>query len=89
MRKFPPVNKAARAARVGDCWAVVHSFGCGQFYLEQLPEAVENNFGSFVAAAGEDWQVIGIFASLPEAHAAISAWIRTPGAERAREGKPL
>ena len=89
MKAFLPVNDAARAATVGECWAVVHSFEVGQFYLEELTEAVAKNFQSFAVAAGEDWQVIGIFASLAEAHAAIGAWIRLPAAERAREGKPL
>lgn len=89
MRAFFPVSEATKEARVADCWAIVHSFGVGQFYLEQLPEAVEKNFRSFAAAAGEDWQIVGIFASLAEAHDALSAWIRSPGAERAREGKVL
>lgn len=89
MKALFPVNEAARAAQVGTCWAVVHSFGVAQFYLEQLSDAVEKNFRSFAAAAGEDWQIIGIFASLGEAHDAISAWIRTPGAERAQDGAVL
>lgn len=88
MKRFI-ISEAARAGTVGESWAVVHSFEVGQFYLEQLPEAVEKNFRSFAAAAGEDWQVIGIFASVAEAHEAISAWIRMPGAERAREGAIL
>ncbi len=86
MRRCLPISDAAKAAPVDDCWAVVHSFEVGQFYLEELPEAVAKNFRSFAAAAGEDWQIIGIFASLDEAHEAAAAWIRTPGAERAREG---
>lgn len=89
MRAFFPVNEATREATVADCWAIVHSFAVGQFYLEQLAEAVEKNFRSFAAAAGEDWQIVGIFASLSEAHEALSAWVRSPGAERAREGRVL
>ncbi|CAN5482798.1 hypothetical protein BH20VER3_BH20VER3_19080 [soil metagenome] len=68
MRAVFPVNEATREAKIADCWAIVHSFAVGQFYLEQLPEAVEKNFRSFAAAAGEDWQIVGIFASLAEAH---------------------
>lgn len=89
MIPFPPISEAAKAATVGESWAVVHSFEVGQFYLEELGEAVAKNFRSFAAAAGEDWQIIGIFASLEEAHAAVERWIRTPGAERAREGAIL
>ena len=89
MTPFPSVSEAAKAATVGECWTVVHSFEAGQSYLEQLSEAVEKNFRSFAAAAGEDWQIIGIFASLEEAHEAVAAWIRTPGAKRAREGAIL
>jgi hypothetical protein len=88
-RPILPISEEARAASVGDAWAVVHSFLVGQFYLEELAEAVEKNFRSFAVAAGEDWQVIGIFASLGQAHDAISAWIRSPGAEQAMEGKVL
>lgn len=89
MKPFPAISEAAKAATVGESWAVVHSFEVGQFYLEELPEAVAKNFRSFTAAAGEDWQIIGIFASLDEAHEAVAAWIRTPGAARAREGASL
>jgi len=89
MRLPLPVSEAAKAATVGDAWAIVHSFEVGQFYLEELGEAVAKNFRSFAAAAGEDWQIIGIFGSLKEAHAAVDQWIRTPGAERAREGAIL
>ncbi len=64
----------------------MHSFETAQFYIEELPDAVTKNFKSFVAAAGEDWQVIGIFPTYEAAHAAASRWIRTPGAERARDG---
>ena len=89
MRLPLAVSEAAKAATVGDAWAIVHSFEVGQFYLEQLADAVAKNFRSFAAAAGEDWQIIGIFGSLQEAHAAVDQWIRTPGAERAREGAIL
>ncbi len=87
--RVEPVTEAAKSTRVGDAWAVVHSFEVGQFYPEELADAVQKNFRSFIAAAGEDWQVIGIFGSYQEAHAAITAWGRTPGAERAREGAIL
>ncbi len=89
MNPFPPISEAARAATVGESWAVVHSFEVAQFYIEELADAAAKNFCSFAAAAGEDWQIIGIFPSLEEAHAAITAWIRTPGAKRAREGAIL
>ncbi len=89
MKRIEPVSEAAKAAQVGDAWAVVHSFEVGQFYLEELPSAVEKNYSSFAAAAGEDWQIVGIFASWQDAHAAVDILIRTPGAERAREGTIL
>jgi hypothetical protein len=82
-----PVSERARAMFVDECWAVVHSFKVGQFFVEQLPRAVEKNFESFVTVAGEDWQIVGIFPSLEEAHDAITVWIRTPGAKRARKEK--
>ena len=88
-RAVLPINNHARSATVGKAWAVVHSVTAGQFYLEELAEAVEKNFRSFSAAAGEDWQIIGIFASLGEAHDAISKWIGCSGVKRAREGKVL
>ncbi len=89
MKRVEPVSEAAKSTRVGDAWAVVHSFEVGQFYPEELVDAVQKNYRSFLAAAGEDWQVVGIFSSYGEAHAAITALIRSPGAERAREGAIL
>ncbi len=89
MRRAEAVSEEAKQTRVGEAWAVVHSFEVAQFYIEELADAVTKNFKSFVAAAGEDWQVIGIFPSYGRAHAAASEWIRTPGAERAREGAIL
>jgi hypothetical protein len=89
MKRIPPISHDVKEVSVGDAWAVVHSCEAGQFFIETLCEAVEKNYRSFVVAAGEDWQIVGIFASPDEAHDAITAWIRTPGAERAREGAIL
>jgi hypothetical protein len=89
MKPVMPISPDSKELPVGEAWAVVHSFGAGQFFIESLVEAVEKNYRSFVAAAGEDWQVVGIFGSAREAADAVTAWIRTPGAERAREGAIL
>jgi hypothetical protein len=86
MKRIPSVGESVKEVSVGDAWVVVHSFEVAQFYIETLCEAVSKNYRSFVAAAGEDWQIIGLFSSAQEASAAASAWIRTPGAIRAREG---
>jgi hypothetical protein len=87
--KFHPVSRDARTVCVGEAWAVVHSFQTAQFYIEELPEAVHKNYRSFAAAAAEDWQIIGLFRSHGEAHDALTGWIRTPGAERARDSAIL
>jgi hypothetical protein len=89
MKRVSPIGQGVKELPVGDAWAIVHSFEAGQFFIESLLEAVEKNYRSFVAAAGEDWQVVGIFGSAREAADAVSAWIRTPGATRAREGAIL
>jgi len=82
-------SDAMKGLLVADTWAVVHSFEVGQFFIEELCSAVEKNYRSFVAGAGEDWQIIGIFGSAQEAADAVTALIRTPGAKRAREGAIL
>jgi len=89
MKPVMPVSPRAKELPIGDAWAVVHSFEVAQFYIEELCSAVEKNYRSFVAGAGEDWQIIGIFGSAQEAADAVTALIRTPGAKRAREGAIL
>ena len=89
MKPVMPIDPRVKELSVGDAWAVVHSFEAEQFYIEDLVSAVEKNYRSFVVAAGEDWQVIGIFGTPGEAADAITSWIRTPGAKRAREGAIL
>jgi hypothetical protein len=85
MKPVESLSDEAKQTRVGDAWAVVHSSRVALFYIEQLADAVTKSFRSFAAAAGEDWQIIGIFSSLREAHEAVTTWIRRPGAKRARE----
>jgi len=89
MKPVMPIDPRVKELSVGDAWAVVHSFEAAQFFIEELCLAVEKNYRSFVAASGEDWKIIGIFDSAREAADAITAWIRIPGAERAREGAIL
>ena len=89
MKRVSPIGEGLKELPVGEAWAVVHSFEVAQFYIEEFCSAVEKNYRSFLAAAGEDWQIIGIFGSMQEAADAVTAWIRTPGAERAWAGAIL
>lgn len=80
--RVPPISSSAKSLSVGSCWSVVFSSGQGLFFIENLVSAIEKNFDSFLTAGGEDWVVVGIFASPEEAAAAIQSWIRVPGAPR-------
>jgi hypothetical protein len=84
--RVPPISTSAKTQSVGACWSVVYSSEQGLFFIEDLVSAIEKNYCSFLAASGEDWILIGIFASPKEAAAAIQSWIRIPGAPR-RAGK--
>jgi hypothetical protein len=87
--KVLPISASVKELPVGDAWAVVHSFESGQFFIEDLVSSVEKSYRSFVAGAGGDWEIIGIFCSAHEAADAVSRLIRTPGAQRVREGAIL
>jgi hypothetical protein len=77
-----PISPRVKGLSVGDAWVALHSFEVGQFYIEELCAAVEENYRSFVAGAGEAWQIVGIFGSAEEAADAITAWMRKPSAKR-------
>lgn len=80
VRFHQPVSGYVKfALHVGEAWAAVHSFKNAQFVVEDLCTAVEKNHRSFVEGAGEDWQVIGIFASPEEAADTLRVWLRRPG----------
>jgi hypothetical protein len=87
MREIQSISARVKELPVGEIWAVVHSFDVGQFFIEHLVSAVTKNYRSFVAAAGEDWTIVGLFGSAEEAANAVTAWMRTPGAKRAQEGE--
>jgi hypothetical protein len=84
--RVAPISNNAKSQSVGACWSVVYSSDQGLFFIEDLVSATEKNFHSFLTASGEDWAIVGIFASPEEAAAAIQNWIRIPGAPR-RAGK--
>lgn len=79
------VSEDARDTRVGHAYAVVHSCKHGLLFIEELPDAVEKNYRSFAAVAGEDWQIIGIFEDIEAAYKASCAWVQTPGSKRRSE----
>ena len=73
-KRIPPISIATSELPVSNVWAVVFSFESGHFFIEDLCSAIKKNFQSFEAAAGEDWQIIGIFRSAQEAADAAATW---------------
>lgn len=88
MNPAEPLSEEAREACVKNVWVVLHSNRTSAFYIEELPESVATSHAAFRNAAGEGYETIGVFVSYRQAHDALTSWIRLPGAERAREGKP-